>query len=411
MRADPPETSGGAATSDVGGGCHRSRRGWMRGDTLAGIAWCDGLIEADDRNPMNPTMLKRLLICVFALCLSPRASEGRQESPVIPASPGSPVALPPDSERVAPPPRLPEITNPQKPFSVMVGDPSPALAIEQWVLGEPIAALERGKVYLVLIWSTIEEESKSILPRLTELQNQYAPQGLVVIGATSPGKVNTREAVEDYVFRSGTPIGFHIAWDRTRVTLDMWLNGAGRTSVPCMFIVDREGVLAFIGGIAEFEQPLAEVMSGTFDMARATRQYYECITCAWAFTHFEKKLELKDFPGAFALGREILETRGHHCWAVLSNIAWTLVDPARPLEHTDLILAFRAAARANELTGAKDASTLDTLARVYFVRGEFDEAIEFQLRAVEAARSEVLRAPLRKTLEDYRSALRAREAP
>lgn len=314
-------------------------------------------------------------------------------------------ALPSNMEPVAPPSRIPQVTNPKKPYPVMVGDPAPPLDIKEWILGDPITSFEPGRVYLIMIWSVQLERATSIMPRLTDLQNQYADKGLTVIGATSPGRINTREAVEDFVFRGQTRVGFHIAWDRTRVTLDSWLNAAGRTGIPCIFIVDQEGLIAFIGGIAEFERPLIDIIEKRHNIDLLSREYYDCISASWALQHMEQKMRDQDWPGAYNLGREIINTRGQNCHGVLSNIAWMLVDPENAPEVTDYNLALLAARRADELSDGKDADTIDTLARVYFLMGEKEKAIELQERAVQMARSAALKEPLQRTLDEYRAAL------
>jgi len=70
---------------------------------------------------------------------------------------------------------------------------------------------------------------------------------------------------------------------------------------------------------------------------------------------------------------------------VLNLIAWTMVDPEVPFDKPDLDLALKVALRANELVKAQKSDILDTLARVYFVRGEIDKAIEIQTQSVAKA--------------------------
>lgn len=310
-----------------------------------------------------------------------------------------------EAEPMPSPVAQPDYTNPRRPFSLMVGDPAPALNLTRWILGEPVDAIEAGKVYVIFLWSVWDQNAISIMPRLSELQNQH-PEKLVVIGATSPGKVNTREAAEKFVFESGVPVLFHVAWDYQRLIMDNWLNIAGRSGVPCIFIVDQEKRLAYIGGVAEYEQTLKQVMEETFDIELATRQYVECITATWAYTHYEKYVRDRDWPQAQALGREIVLSRGINCFSVLNNVAWLNVDPARPIDHPDLDLALMAAQRADELVNGTDADTIDTIARVYSLKGDYQRAVEFQERAVKVARSEALRAPLAKTLEEYRAMMK-----
>jgi hypothetical protein len=84
----------------------------------------------------------------------------------------------------------------------------------------------------------------------------------------------------------------------------------------------------------------------------------------------------------------------------LNEIAWTIVD--RPgLEKRDLDLAEKLAKRAVELTDNKDGAIIDTLARVYFEKGQLDKAIELQTDAVSKAQGEMKRE-LEATLEKYK---------
>jgi len=64
----------------------------------------------------------------------------------------------------------------------------------------------------------------------------------------------------------------------------------------------------------------------------------------------------------------------------LNEIAWKMAT-SQPVGDFDL--AFKAAQRASELTNHQDATILDTLARVYYEKGQLDEAIEWQKKAVE----------------------------
>ena len=62
----------------------------------------------------------------------------------------------------------------------------------------------------------------------------------------------------------------------------------------------------------------------------------------------------------------------------------------------------RAAQNAATFTQEKDASVLDTLARVHFLRGDVQKAIEFQEKAIAVA-AENDKAALRATLEEYKA--------
>ena len=65
-------------------------------------------------------------------------------------------------------------------------------------------------------------------------------------------------------------------------------------------------------------------------------------------------------------------------------MAWTLATAVSG-PGPDLDLALTAAKRAEELTESKDASILDTLSRVLFTKGNIEDAIATQRKAIEIA--------------------------
>lgn len=64
------------------------------------------------------------------------------------------------------------------------------------------------------------------------------------------------------------------------------------------------------------------------------------------------------------------------------------------------------AQRACELTHHEDANNLDTLARVYFIRGDLEQALALQEQAVELPSEATLLESLQETLLEYREALK-----
>ncbi|MFN5732883.1 MAG: tetratricopeptide repeat protein, partial [Planctomyces sp.] len=86
----------------------------------------------------------------------------------------------------------------------------------------------------------------------------------------------------------------------------------------------------------------------------------------------------------------------------LNSVAWTLVAEV-PEGQADLQLARKAAERAVELDGGRDANSLDTLARVHFRLGDVNRAQELQRQALELA-DESRKAGFEGVLREYESA-------
>lgn len=339
---------------------------------------------------------------------------------------------------------------------LMIGDAAPALSIDAWVKGDGFASFERGKVYVIEFWATWCGPCVASFPHLTDLQKQYQGSGVVVVGVTTNDPKNTLEAVKSMVADKGDTMGYQVGWDAQRRTLDTYLKAARQNYIPCVFVVDREGRVAFIGHPSKVDEPLKQIVEGTFDLEASVAQYKKelvdrmteeeksrerrriaekfaraCEAGDWegAIAAYDEGaarspafardaaagygsvddgkfqillLRLKDYEKASQFGNDVVDRLAWDHPLILNRIAWTIVDPENKVEKKDLKLALKAAERADELFKHRDGAILDTLARVYFCMGDLPKAIELQTKAVEAATPE-LQAELAATLEEYRN--------
>lgn len=115
--------------------------------------------------------------------------------------------------------------------------------------------------------------------------------------------------------------------------------------------------------------------------------------------HIRFLTQVRDFDNpteGYAIGRQFMK----EVWddpAPLNRLAFdTLAEDG--IRTRDLGFALEAAKRAVELEKGEAAPTLDTLARVHFERGEIDEAIRIQQKAVE--KSAALPPPVAQPMKD-----------
>ena len=87
----------------------------------------------------------------------------------------------------------------------------------------------------------------------------------------------------------------------------------------------------------------------------------------------------------------------------LNQLAWILATGVEG-PGPDLDLALAAANRAVELTDSKNASILDTLSRVQFSKGNVEEAIATEKKALEIANAEE-KKQFEDSLKEYEAAL------
>jgi hypothetical protein len=216
-----------------------------------------------------------------------------------------------------------------------------------------------------------------------------------------------------------------------------YMEAAGQSGIPCAFIVNQEGQIAYIGHPEQMDEPLDQVVGGKYDLKAAAAAYkieiekdtalrsgdfkgaLKAIDSLFgknpgrdprlALEKFEILLfRMKDYDAAYALGRDLVAKHYKDDAEILNAIAWTLLDSAE-IEKRDVDLSLKAAERANEVSGGTDASILDTLAFAYHHKGDVKKAVEIQRQAVAKAGEEI-KAELEERLKTYEEAAQKGES-
>ncbi len=313
--------------------------------------------------------------------------------------------------------------------TLAVGADAPPLQINKWVKGDPIESFAPGKIYVVEFWATWCGPCIASMPHLSKLQATYKEKGVTVIGTTTADKNNTLAKVEAMVADKGDGMAYTVAWDDGHKTNDAYMKAAGKNGIPCAFLIDGKGKLAFIGHPATLDIPLAGVVDGTWDAAKgdeiiaaAMKQMQDVVEAVSADAG-KGKVALDAFATKYPMlvpmvdeqvfPRLLKDGKAEQAYVVagrlvdhaiaakdpmaLNEVAWAIVDPEAKLGKRDLDLALKAANQAVELSKQKDGAILDTLARVWFWKQDFQKALELQKKAVAADD----RADLQASLKEY----------
>jgi len=332
-----------------------------------------------------------------------------------------------------------------------IGDKAPPLKVATFVQGEPVSAFAEGKPYVVEFWATWCGPCVQSVPHLGELSRKYAEQGLTVIGVDV--LENEPAKVEAFVERMKADMTYTVARDllqpgdedgRSGFMVKNWLQAAEQRGIPAAFIIDRQGRVAWIGHPMEMDEPLAQVVAGTWDVekARAEAERARVLEARmqefgarlqgafqkgdfvaalaivdelialdpaypkdFAGLRFDVLLRGKDLDAAYAYARELRDGLLAEEPAGLGGLAWMIVDPARKdLARRDLDLAQDLAERADKLAEGKEPAIKDTLARVQFHRGDLDAAIALQESAIALADDPSTKSQLTRTLAEYQAA-------
>jgi len=367
-------------------------------------------------------------------CLTLVACNSRQKTESIPATP------------LEAPSEVTDTSPTSAPESLVIGDDAPAITVNKWVKGAAVGDFEEGKIYVMEFWATWCPPCRTSIPHLTKIQEEYADNNVNVIGCAIWQREDTQAArettVSTFVEDQGDKMNYSVAVDNGSWMSDNWMKPAGRNGIPSAFIIDGTGTVAWIGSPFSMDEPLKQIVNGTWDIAAAVEankkelaqqnamrafrmslrkaqideDWDGYITTIDAFTaeygpdpsladmKFNALLTGKnDKAAAYAWAEEIVEADWNNSNA-LNSRAWRIVDETSA-EYQNLDFALKVADRACELTDYKDPMILDTLARCYWEMGDRYKAIAWQEKAVEYADESSMTDSIRATLDEYRATL------
>ena len=129
-------------------------------------------------------------------------------------------------------------------IEALVGTTPPEWQVERWLNSPPLTlAGLRGKVVLVRWWTAGCPYCSATAPALRELDRDFGPRGLVVIGMyhhKDSGPYDprvTEKTAKEYGFT------FPVAFDPDWRTFHAWMRGADSGWTSVTFLLDRKGVV------------------------------------------------------------------------------------------------------------------------------------------------------------------------
>jgi thiol-disulfide isomerase/thioredoxin len=286
--------------------------------------------------------------------------------------------------------------------TLKVGDKAPPLGKGEWVKGDPVTEFESGKVYVIENWATWCGPCIAAIPHVTELQKKYEDKGLVIIGQNM--WEDDPSAVKPFVEKMGDKMGYRVVMDEPSgqegYMARTYMAAAGRNGIPCAFVIDQKGTIAWIGHPMSMEPVLEKVLAGEYDVAKAKADAEKAQRAAAAMNKLRGLAQEEKWDEFYAeADKAIPEIEDA---TALNELAWRIVDPENPFPKQDLDVALKAATKASDLTENNSGMILDTLARVHWLRGDRKKALELQEKAVKVNDEAQFAEELAARLEEYR---------
>ena len=163
------------------------------------------------------------------------------------------------------------------PTPLYIGDKAPAVTVDHWVKGDAIDGFKEGQVYVMEFWATWCGPCVTSMPHLSGIQEEYGNK-VKVIGVSSE---KDPEIVTTFLAKTNKRdnklnndrMRYTVAVDPDRSTSRSFMEASNQRGIPTAFIINGNGQVAWIGHPMSMDEPLKEVVEGTWDIAAAAEAF------------------------------------------------------------------------------------------------------------------------------------------
>jgi len=338
-----------------------------------------------------------------------------------------------------------------------VGDPAPATRPESMLQGEAVKDFKKGDVYVFECWASWCGPCVAAIPHLNDLHKKMSKKGVVITGVNvweGERDAASAQRAKDFLKSQGDKMSYRVALGGKAFIKD-WLEAAEVNGIPHAFVV-ADGKIAWMGHPMQLtDEVIGDILTGTPlaaaapvadkvpqrrlskpavaagttpndpEMAAAQAKLdalseamrnrdwaaaEKALPAAAGVLPAQEGKELRESieaqiglargdPGKFYAQLKHLAEEEFDDAEALNEIAWRLLTMKAFEGKRNLPLAEKCAVQSVALSKEAQSDKLDTLARLRWLQGKKEEAIRWQIKAVDKADEPRMKALLQKTLD------------
>ena len=281
--------------------------------------------------------------------------------------------------------------------TVTPGKPAPPLVVSRWIQDGPVDRFKPGHIYVVDLWATWCAPCLATMPHLTRLQAKHRKDVTVI--AMNVWELDAAR-VPGFVASRADSMGFAVALDsipprkapNEGLTAVAYVGTSQSVSIPKTILIDREGRVAWIGTPVGVEEPLKQVMAGTWDVKPFAAKYEAEQQVERRYGEFlmpiEEAIEASQWEKAFEAAEAAVAADSSYGPRVASQ-GFGLLARRMLRDSTataaERALARRSAERAIALQTKPHWSAFQVAAQAALAAGDKDAARKYLTLAIERA--------------------------
>jgi peroxiredoxin len=321
----------------------------------------------------------------------------------------------------------PVATAVQSDDKLKVGSDAPSIDGLNLVQG---SLADKPQVRVVEFWATWCGPCKVSIPHINDMHKSMRRRGLEIIGVSD----EKPEVVANFLRLQGDRMSYIVAIDPEKKVAERFMQAAGKSGIPCAFVIGPNGKIAFIGHPMdeEFDRAVRLSLDGRYDpsisrkaepilaaarraagvrnFTEAYRRYDEAIALspvvmygAAAERYRTILVDEKSEEAARGYARRMLGMYESDAPA-LRDLALMLATDAS-LPSNDIETAQMASEKLTAIAQAGDPDAFKVAAAVAYAKGDFQGAAELQRKAWRIAPPEA-KAEYKSALDAYDSAVK-----